>query len=210
MANFKTHIGWGAVIGVATIVLALLYSFISGWVEIFMIFGAILVGSFLPDMDMDDGVPFQIFFGFLSIGISGSVFYHLYSDGQRDMFILFLITGAIFMGLRFVVGEIFMRFTDHRGIWHSIPAAILMGLVSMRIMRHISSFENDEWYIYVGIAITIGYLGHLVLDEIYASVNLSGHSLLPKRSLGSALKIYSRSKIATGIVYGGIVYLLFS
>ncbi len=210
MANFKTHIGWGAVIGVTMIVLALLYSFISGWVEIFMIFGAILVGSFLPDMDMDDGVPFQILFGFLSIGVAGSIFYQLYSDGQRDVLTLFLITGAIFIGLRFVVGEIFMRFTDHRGIWHSIPAAIFMGLVSMQIMRRISPSENDEWCVYVGIAIMIGYLGHLILDEIYASVNLSGHSLLPKRSLGSALKIYSRSKIATGIVYGGIVYLLFS
>lgn len=209
MANFKTHIGWGAVIGVVAIVLALLYSFISGWIEIFMIFGAILVGSFLPDMDMDDGVPFQILFGFLSVGVAGGVFYQLYSDGQRDMLILFLITGAIFIGLRFVVGEIFMRFTDHRGIWHSIPAAIFMGLVSMRIMRHFSPSENDEWYVYVGIAIMIGYLGHLILDEIYASINLSGHSLLPKRSLGSALKIYSRSKIATGLVYGGIVYLLF-
>jgi hypothetical protein len=49
----------------------------------------------------------------------------------------------------------------------------------------------------------------LILDEIYSSVNLHGHSLLPKKSLGSALKLYSHSKIATLVFYISI-FILFS
>ncbi len=201
---------WGAILGVAVVVGAMLSSLIFGWMEISLIFGAILIGSFLPDMDMDDGMPFQIFFGFLSIISAGYVFYDLYNNAQKDVLILILATCATLIGVRFVIGEIFMRFTDHRGIWHSIPASIFMGLFVTYILNYINVQGNEFLHMQLGIATTIGYFGHLILDEIYASVNLAGHSLLPKRSLGSALKIYSRSKIATGIVYGGIVYLLFS
>lgn len=207
MANFKTHMGWGMIIGAASVVGASLGSLVYGWDHLFLIFGMVLIGSFLPDMDMDEGLPFQILFGLLSVGVSGYVFYDLYTSGQRDVLLLILIPMASFFGMRFFVGGIFMRFTDHRGIWHSVPAAILIGLIVLRVMQ--SGRIGDDLASKASMALMIGYVGHLILDEIYASVNLAGGSLLPKRSLGSALKLYARSKISTVIVYAGIVYLWF-
>ena len=207
MANFKTHIGWGTIIGVVVIVFASIYSVLHGAISMGVVFVAVMIGSFLPDMDMDDGVPFQILFGLLGVSFSGVIFYDLYTNGMRDAVTLSLVSLASFVGVRFVIGEIFMRFTNHRGIWHSLPAAALWGIGSVRMMEH-SAIIDDVLLNVIGASIMIGYVGHLILDEVYASVNLSGHSLFPKRSLGSALKLRARSKIATALVYGCIIYLI--
>lgn len=210
MADFKTHIGWGMIIGIVVIVFASIYSFLHGAISMGLVFLAVLIGSFLPDMDMDDGLPFQILFGLLGVSFAGVVFYDLYMEGEQSTATIFVVSGVAFVIVRFVIGEIFMRFTSHRGIWHSLPAAVLWSMGSIRLMERSAIFDDGRLIYIIGASVAIGYLGHLVLDEIYASVNLSGHSLLPKRSLGSALKLYARSKIATILVYGGIVYLFIS
>ena len=53
----------------------------------------------------------------------------------------------------------------------------------------------------IGSAVAIGYLGHLILDETYSAVNLHGHSIFPKTSLGNALKLSSSSQISTFFFY---------
>lgn len=58
--------------------------------------------------------------------------------------------------------------------------------------------------IFIGIGITAGYVSHLVLDELYASVDFRGHSFLPRKSLGSALKLWSGSPLATLLAYAAI------
>jgi hypothetical protein len=78
----------------------------------------------------------------------------------------------------------FARFTVHRGIWHSL----LMGLV----VALAAGIAADGWlglpastaWLVAGFVL-LGYLTHLVLDEV-ASVDLLGRQV--KRSFGSALK----------------------
>lgn len=209
MANFKTHFFGGVVIGAVGILVCVISAFETDITWLAILLGAVVCGSFLPDMDLDNGIPFQIIFGLLGIGASGVVFYDHYNNGHRDWFVLAILTIMAFVVIRFIIGEIFMRFTDHRGIWHSVPAAVLTGLCIHRgIIAFFPSVDAGIGLL-AGIAVFVGYIGHLMLDEVYASVNLSGGSFLPKRSLGSAFKLYARSKIATTIVYGSIVYMLF-
>lgn len=208
MANFKKHIGWGVFIGISFIVTSLMYSIISGVESISLIFLAVLIGSFLPDLDMDKGLPFQIIFGLLGAVFAGLVFLNLYQGGERDWKKMVLIVVVTFLAVRFVGGIIFENFTNHRGMFHSVPAAILSGLGIIWMFKYFS-IENYSGF-FVGLAISVGYMGHLILDEIYSSVNLSGHSLLPKQSMGSALKLYSSSRIATVFVYGTIIFLIIS
>jgi membrane-bound metal-dependent hydrolase YbcI (DUF457 family) len=207
MANFKTHIAWGSLVGVALVVFALIYSLFSGLELIFLVFLATLIGSFLPDLDLDEGVPFQIIFGLLGVTLAGLVFYNFYQDGLRDWMKLALAPLLIFTVIRFGAGYIFEKFTEHRGMFHSIPAAALFGLIAVWILEFFSLGTAER--VYLGVAVTAGYIGHLILDEIYSSVNLRGHSLLPKRSLGSALKLYSGSKITTLFFYLA-AFILFS
>jgi membrane-bound metal-dependent hydrolase YbcI (DUF457 family) len=205
MANFRTHIGWGTIVAIAFVVFALVYSFFSGAELIFLVFLAVLIGSFIPDLDLDGGIPFQIIFGLLAVTLAGLVFYQYYQDGHRDWMSLALIPLLVFALIRFGAGFIFERFTEHRGMFHSIPAAIIFGLITAWVLE-LFSLETAE-RVYLGVAVVAGYLGHLVLDEIYSTVNLRGFSVLPKRSLGSALKLYSGSKITTLLFYLAIFFL---
>jgi membrane-bound metal-dependent hydrolase YbcI (DUF457 family) len=205
MANFRTHMGFGVFIGIGFIVFGLIYALFSSPESMIWIFLAVLIGSFLPDLDMDKGIPFQILFGLLGAGVAGLVFLNLYQTGERDFKNLILIPVLFFGLVRFGGGYVFEKFTDHRGIFHSIPGAILFGLLTIWFLNSISILETQK--IFLGIGVSVGYLGHLVLDEIYSSVNLKGHSLLPKQSLGNALKFYSSSKLASLIFYALIFVL---
>jgi hypothetical protein len=199
MAKFKTHVGLGVFIVVAFVVAGLIYSLFSAPEAAVWIFLAILIGSFLPDLDLDEGVPFQILFGLLGAGMAGLVFFNFYSDGERQLKTLILIPALVFVVVRFGAGYIFERFTNHRGMFHSVPAAFLFGLLTIWFLHLFSILEGQE--LIIGSAVAIGYMGHLILDEIYSAVNLHGHSILPKQSLGNALKFVSASHISTLFFY---------
>jgi len=184
----------------------LIYSIFSGIESIFWVFVAVLVGSFLPDLDSDDGVPFQILFGLLGVGLAGSVFLNLHEGGQQDWKLLIILPALTFIAVRFGLGGLFKKFTHHRGMFHSIPSAIVAGLGSVWILEFFSMAEERR--LFIGLAMGIGYLGHLILDEIYASVNLQGLSFRPKKSLGSALKLWSSSAVATLLIYIVAVILI--
>ncbi|MBT6878078.1 MAG: metal-dependent hydrolase [Gammaproteobacteria bacterium] len=87
-----------------------------------------------------------------------------------------------------MIGYAFKKFTVHRGIFHSIPAALVMGLLSIHLFVSYG-WERDGLQV-IAASVTIGYLCHLLLDEINSAVNLSGVPFIPKRSLGSALNIF--------------------
>lgn len=208
MANFKTHIGLGVFVGTGFIVAGLLYSLFSGIELAMWIFLAVLAGSFLPDLDLDEGVPFQILFGLLGAGMAGLVFFNHYQSGERNLKILIIVPALVFMVVRFIAGYIFKKFTNHRGMFHSVPAAILSGLAAIWFLHLFSIIGENK--LVIGSAVSIGYLGHLILDEIYSTIDLHGNSLFPKQSLGNALKFYSSSKISTLLFYTLIFFLAFT
>jgi membrane-bound metal-dependent hydrolase YbcI (DUF457 family) len=205
MAKFKTHVSWGVFIGVGLVVAGLIFSIFSGVESAIWIFFAVLLGSFLPDLDLDDGVPFQILFGLLGAGFAGLIFFNFYQEGERSLKILFFIPALSFILIRFVAGSIFKQFTHHRGMFHSIPAAILFGLLMIWFSHIFSIIIGKE--LLIGASVMIGYIGHLILDEIYSSTNLSAGSLFPKQSVGSALKFSSASRISTFIFYCALLAL---
>ena len=207
MANFKTHISWGAVVALLVTVSALFYIGLEAD-SLVLIFCAIIVGSFLPDIDSDSGVPFRIVFGFLGIVFAIFSAHIVYEREDIGFWLFLLVPLTVFIFTRFVLGDLFKRFTHHRGIWHSLPAAALAGLLTFILLDQMDFLEKEEMSIYMSSALVIGYVVHLLLDEICASVNLVGHSLRPKKSLGSALKFYSESKKATIFVYVCIAMLV--
>jgi hypothetical protein len=205
MANFKTHISWGVVTAIALVVFGLIGSFISGFELVALVFLAVLVGSFLPDLDSDGGLPFQIVFGLAGLISAGMCFYYFFQNGERDWKILGSFSMGVFILVRFILGYFFEKLTRHRGIFHSVPAGVLFGLLTIWILQYFSLDFYQK--LILGVAVFFGYLGHLILDEIYSTVNLRGFSILPKKSLGSALKLWSSSKSATLLVYFLIIFL---
>jgi len=207
MAKFKTHITFGALIGLFSSIIISQITLSKNIITIFVSFTAVLLGSFLPDIDSDTSRTFKLIFNTLSLIVSALVLFYLIYSNVTDILFLILIPIASFLFVRYVIGYIFKKITHHRGIWHSIPYSVVVMLLTLIIADRFKASSIDK--LIFSLSVGVGYLGHLILDEIYSFVNIGGIPFVPKKSLGSALKLYSNSKIATVIAFLLIIVLLY-
>ena len=71
-------------------------------------------------------------------------------------------------------------------MFHSAPAALIFGSICFLL---VAGRLGSLWLeLATGLAGTVGYLVHLVLDELW-SVDFDGRRIRVKRSLGTALKL---------------------
>ncbi|MEI7749987.1 MAG: metal-dependent hydrolase [Candidatus Moraniibacteriota bacterium] len=206
MADFRTHVSFGIALGILGAIGIITTSISDGPGLLVATFALATLGSVLPDIDSDSGVPFHVTFGALSL-VSGVLaflsFFRQASLGWQGAVLRALgVTAFVWI----VVGAIFQRITRHRGMAHSIPAALLSGLVTFFLASRYSFGDADAFIL--GTAITAGYLVHLILDEVYAVVNFHGKPFRPSIALGSALKLFSDSMPVNIAVYGAIAFLL--
>jgi hypothetical protein len=101
---------------------------------------------------------------------------------------LLVVWVGVFLGARWLLFGALARATVHRGMLHSLPAAAFFGLLTTAAAHRGFGVEAPAAWT-AGSFVAGGYLVHLLLDEAYA-VNLFGART--RRSLGSALKLWSR------------------
>lgn len=205
MASFRTHISLGVALGILGCIGALSLTLASGPGFAVMLFVAATLGSILPDMDSDSSIPFHVTFGALSIVAATLVGFSVHQNMPGDWLALAVWTLGTVLFVWIVLGKIFKRFTRHRGMAHSIPAALLAGLVLFFLASRLG-FSDSESFL-LGVAINAGYLSHLILDEIFAALNFHGKLFIPNKALGSALKFKSDHTLANLLVFGALVLL---
>jgi membrane-bound metal-dependent hydrolase YbcI (DUF457 family) len=110
-------------------------------------------------------------------------------EGRYSLSLLLAIALLATIGVRYIVYALFASITEHRGLFHSLPAALLFGLATISIGIHLLHWKLGFAWLAAGF-VSGGYLLHLLLDEIY-SVNFMGSTL--KKSFGSALTLFTRS-----------------
>lgn len=196
MATFGVHISVGiGASGLAST--SLLLAGLASPREMLLYLGLGSLGSLLPDLDADNSTPVRVGFSLASIGIAFAVLFHL-AHRFPSVAELILIWLATYLACRWLVFALFSYLTIHRGIFHSVPAAVLFGLLTTVGAWRLAGLASLQAWL-AGAFVTFGYLVHLLLDEIY-SVNLFG--LRVRRSLGTALKFWSRSSpLASLLVY---------
>lgn len=205
MAGFQAHISFGIITAAVLSAALFLFAWVSG-IFALVIFVLTVVASMLPDIDSDTGIPVRILFSVLAICSLVISFIYFADIESVSIFQSGLLAIGIGLCVYFVVGKIFRHFTTHRGIFHSIPAALLMGMIAIAIADCFNLQLKSVFSI--GIAVTSGYLCHLVLDELNSSVNLSGRSFMPKKSLGTALQLWANSTITTLMVYLTLLFFI--
>jgi hypothetical protein len=114
------------------------------------------------------------------------LFHRFASWGLVNEWLILAGAGA-YLFVRFVVTWLLKRYTVHRGMFHSIPAAIIAGQVAFLVAPQVEL----KWRILTGAAVMLGYLSHLVLDEIW-SIQFRYGKMKLKSSFGTALKIFGR------------------
>lgn len=206
MASFRTHISFGIAAGILGIVGLVTLAIANVPALMVAVFLAVALGSILPDMDSDSGVPFHIAFGSLTIVATALSFIALRHDHPSSWQIVIAATIGVAVFVWGIVGHIFKRFTRHRGMAHSIPAAVLAGLITFSLASRLYYSDSDSFIL--GIAIVVGCLIHLILDEVWAAVNFHGTLFIPNKAFGSALKLWSDSSTVNLLVFGAIVFFL--
>lgn len=191
MANFTTHIGAGTVQAgiLATLTLAADVVAPENLVAVTL---AGVLGSILPDIDLKDSRASRMMFSGLGVFASFVALFHFASHySVVELMIIWLGTLA---AVRYGLHALFHRLSVHRGIWHSLLAALLCAALTAALMRYV--LGRHEGVAWLGAAfLLLGYLQHLVLDEVY-SVDVMNRRI--KASFGTALKIYdSRYKTAS-------------
>ena len=156
-----------------------------------------LVGAIAPDIDSDTGRPLRIIFGGLAVILPPILLWRtpwLHQGIERAVLFWALSFYLIIKPAKWL----FKTFTKHRGVFHSIPAALIFG-ESIFLLAH---YENvsPKLQLSMGLMGTLGYLTHLILDEIWA-VDFNGVRFKKKRSFGTALCWTDSSPKRTMILY---------
>ena len=162
------------------------------------------LGSVLPDMDADNSAVVRITYSLASV-ILAFVIMFLSFGLFPSILELVLIWVATYLFFRWFIFTLFTRFTTHRGIFHSIPAVLFFAFLTVAVSHKVFAVLPFQAWMN-GVFAGLGYFLHLVLDELY-SINVFGMKI--RRSLGTALKFYSRSSLTATLCMYLVTLALF-
>lgn len=193
MADFRTHLSVAAG-GGALVAFGGSQAGLWTWSEALPLAALVAFGGILPDIDSDHSKAIRLIFNlFAVLAVMAGV---LLLQARLTPGQLVAACGGLYVGVRYAAGTVFKRYTVHRGIWHSLLAGGLCGLVVTALGYRL--FEQGAYQAWAqGLALFTGVMIHLLLDELY-SVDLTGARI--KRSFGTALKLCDLREPGTSVV----------
>jgi hypothetical protein len=201
MAGFKAHMTFSTACGAAYGVAG--YAYGMPLIDCLLSGTLCSASGMLPDLDSNSGKPVREMSAFLAAIVPMLMINRMQSLGApHQVMVLCGVLGYLF--IRFVVAEIFSRYTVHRGMWHSIPAALSVGLLAYLIC------QCDEFgpRLFRASAVFLGFMSHLLLDEIW-SVQFSRGKLRLKKSFGTAIKFWATRGMWPNVsTYGKLILLV--
>lgn len=201
MADFRTHVSFAASLGVGYGAVAV--NPLGFDAEVALLAASLTaVGGMLPDLDSDSGRPVRELSA-LSAAVVPLLMMPRLHHMQLSHEGMLTFLGMSYMIIRYGGSWFLKQFTVHRGMFHSIPAMLIAGLI---VYMEYGS-PNRAIRVLLAGGVMLGFLSHLVLDEVY-SVDLNGVRPKLKSSAGSALKFFSPSFTATMFCYALLGALL--
>jgi membrane-bound metal-dependent hydrolase YbcI (DUF457 family) len=163
-----------------------------------------IFGGILPDIDCPVSKPADFIVRIFSV--LGPVFLlQILPNTYLTPSKILIIAIAGYLLALYGIRELIKRFTVHRGIIHSIPAAIIWGAIAFLAYRNSSRTMQNI----AASSAAIGYMIHLIIDEIFSLVDISGGKFTPKKSSGSALKFFSKSLLVNFLAYSFLLFMLY-
>jgi hypothetical protein len=203
MAGYREHVSVSGILGVAYGCAAV---FMFGYTVSQAAIAAILtwVAGMLPDLDSESGKPIRELFGVTAAIAPIMLVQHVHAigmHGDRAMLFAMLSYGIVRYGGAFMLAKL----TVHRGMFHSIPALIIAAEVTF-----LAYHSNDiKVRMLMAIGTGLGFLSHLVLDEMY-SVQWDGAKVKLAKSAGSAMKFFGSDALPNGVTMGLLLCLTYA
>jgi hypothetical protein len=202
MAGFKTHLTFSTLIGAGYGAAA--YSvYAVPWPTCVLAGGLCSVSGMLPDIDSGPGRPLRESMAFAA-AVVPMMLLHRFQLFALSHEMIILAGAAIYLLIRFGLAELVRLYTVHRGMFHSLPAAVIFGEIAFLM----SSGDDVRLRLYKAGGVVLGYLSHLVLDEVYSFGFRRGRLRL-KQSFGSAVKLFSHGWWPNLSVYAKLAVLTF-
>jgi hypothetical protein len=202
MASYRGHLAFSGLLGTAYGAAGVWYLNLD-WGPVCLAAGLTTLGGLLPDLDSDSSVPLRELFGLAAAATPFLLYDRLKAEGFTQEQTLVLLAG-VYLLVRYALSALFKRFTVHRGMFHSIPGMFITGL-AVYLLYH---SPDQRLRIYLAGGTMLGFLSHLVLDEVYG-IDFLGRRPHLHRLAGSPLKLFSRSWTATGVAYLILAALVF-
>lgn len=188
MANFPTHIAVGTIVSGALATVTVAAEMVAPENIVAVTLAGVL-GSVLPDIDLEDSRPARAMFSGLAIFFSFAVLFGL--DRKYSIAEMLILWLGTLLFVRFAAKEVFFRFSYHRGVWHSLLAMLFCAFVTAFIFsRLLGRHDGVAWL--AATFMGVGYLTHLILDEVY-SVDVMDTRI--KASFGTALKLFDYRRL---------------
>lgn len=163
--------------------------------------GMCAIGGMLPDLDSDSGIPARETITFFA-AVTPMILFNRLAQHGFSVEQMSLTGMPAYLFIRFGLGSLLKQITVHRGMFHSIPAMVIAGLIGFLICDTGLSVLRA----FKGAGVALGFLSHLILDEIW-SVNLRNEGPVFKKSLGTAMKFIGKDSAANSLTYGLLMIL---
>ena len=146
--------------------------------------GLCAVAGMMPDLDSGPGIPLRESVAFAA-AVVPMMMIHRFQQAGLPLEAVIVAGAAIYLAIRFGMSWLLKHHSIHRGMFHSLPAAAIAGQVTFLAF----AAEEPLHRYFVSSAVVLGFLTHLVLDEIW-SVKLGMFGPKFKKSFGTALKFH--------------------
>jgi hypothetical protein len=203
MAGFKTHVTVSSVLGVGYGAAAYGFFHLPPSTCI-LAAGLCGVSGMLPDLDSGPGRPLHESCSFAAAAVPMMLIDRFQAWGLNHEMII-LAGAAIYFLIRFGLPEVLKLLTEHRGMFHSIPTALIFGEIAFLL----ASGTDVNLRLFKAGGVVLGFLSHLVLDEIWSVEFFSRHPGL-KKSFGTAFKLIGKGwgpNLVTFTLLGVISYV---
>ncbi|HLA84025.1 MAG TPA: metal-dependent hydrolase [Thermoguttaceae bacterium] len=200
MAGFKTHLTVSTLMGVGYGGAAY-YMYHVPVPTCVLAGGLCAVSGMLPDVDSDSGRPLHESIAFAAAVVPLMLIDRL-SRFELATETIILVGALAYVVIRFGAAALLKRLTVHRGMFHSLPAAVIFGEIAFLL----ASGDNVQLRYFKAGAVVLGYVSHLLLDEIY-SLGIRRGQLAFKSSFGTAMKILGHGFLPNVVTYGLLALL---
>lgn len=163
--------------------------------------GLCAASGMLPDLDSGPGDTLKESVAFAA-ALVPLLMLHRFQQWGLSMEAMILAGAAIYLAIRFGLTWILENHSVHRGMFHSLPAGLIAGLVAYLAF----SAEVPLRRYFIASAVVLGFITHLVLDEIWAVRN-GWFGPKMKKSFGTALKFYGSEAWSNLLTYVLVVVL---
>jgi membrane-bound metal-dependent hydrolase YbcI (DUF457 family) len=194
MPGFKIHISASTALGVAYGGAAFV-AYDQPLETSLLAAGLCSVSGMLPDLDSGPGRPLRE-----SVTFAAAVVPMLMIDRFKRLGMtpdaMVLSGGLIYLSIRFGAAWVLRHWSVHRGMFHSLPTALIFSELAFLLC---SSGGLPLRFFEAG-AVMIGFLSHLILDEIW-SVEWRGLRPHLKYTFGTAFKAWGPCLWSNALTY---------